>query len=57
MIDIMREWFPLVPIVVPILFPILPMICLFVYIMRIGATVERIEDTLEEILVAVQRQN
>ncbi len=53
--DVVREWFPLVPLVFPILFPILPAVCLVMYIGRIGAGVRHIEEQLDEILSAVKR--
>ncbi|MGD9497905.1 MAG: hypothetical protein AB7Y46_16500 [Armatimonadota bacterium] len=55
MMDLMREWFPLVPIVFPILFPLLPAICVLAYIWQIGQGVRHIEQQLDEILTAVKR--
>jgi len=54
-IDMMREYFPLVPIIVPLMFPILPAVCLVMYIWRIGQSVRHIEEQLDEILAAVKR--
>ncbi len=55
MMDLMREHFPLVPLVVPILFPLLPMVCIIMYVGRIADAVGRIEETLDDILTAVKR--
>lgn len=51
----MREHFPLVPLVFPLLFPILPVICALVYLCRTAAGVERIERRLTDILDTVRR--
>lgn len=51
----MRAHFPLVPLVFPLLFPILPMICALVYLCRTAAGVERIERRLTDILDTVRR--
>ncbi|MEA3399770.1 MAG: hypothetical protein U9R79_00860 [Armatimonadota bacterium] len=53
--DMMREYFPLIPVVVPILFPIVPLICVVLYVGHIGASVRHIEEQLDEILTAVRR--
>lgn len=53
--DMAREWFPLVPIVVPILFPIVPLICVTVSVMRIAAGVRRIQQQLDEMINVIRR--
>lgn len=55
MMDVVRDHFPVVPIVVPLLFPILPAICLIVYMNRIVTSLEQIEGQLSEILSTVRR--
>ncbi len=54
-IDLMRDYFPLVPLVVPILFPLLPMVCIIMYAARISDALGRIEETLDDIRAAVRR--
>lgn len=51
----LREYFPIVPFVFPLLFPILPAICLLVYLRRTIDGIERIERRLADILAAMRR--
>jgi hypothetical protein len=55
MMEKMREYFPIVPLVFPLLFPILPMICLLMYLGRITNSLGRIERQLNDILDTVRR--
>jgi len=55
LMDLIRDYFPLVPLVVPILFPLLPMVCIIMYVGRIADAVGRIEETLDDIRAAVKR--
>lgn len=55
-IDMMEEYFPIVPFVIPLLPMLLVMTCLWMYLNRITTSVERQESLLEEILADVQRR-
>jgi len=55
MMEKMREHFPIVPLVFPLLFPILPAICLLMYLARISESLERVERRLTDILDSVRR--
>ncbi len=54
-LDMMRDYFPLIPVVVPILFPIVPLLCMVVYVTRIAASARHIEQQLDEVLSALRR--
>ncbi|MFO8082302.1 MAG: hypothetical protein R6V07_18630 [Armatimonadota bacterium] len=55
--DLLEEYFPIIPLV----FPLLPMLliasCLWVYLRRITGSIERQEALLEEMLVDVRRRS
>lgn len=55
MMEKMREYFPFVPLVFPLLFPLLPMLCVLIYLRRTADGVERIERRLTDILDTVRR--
>jgi len=55
MMDLVREHFPIVPLVVPILFPLLPMVCIIMYLARLTDALEQVEDGLEDIHNTVKR--
>ncbi len=56
-IDMMRDYFPIVPFVIPLLPMLLVLGCLWMYLHRISASVERQEALLDEILNAVRRNS
>ena len=56
-IDMMKEYFPIVPFVVPLVPMLLIVCCLWMYLNRITGSLERQEKLLEQILTAVQRSS
>jgi hypothetical protein len=54
--QIVRDWFPLVPFVVPILFPLLPMLCIMMKLHKIASSLQRIESLLDETLGTMGKQ-
>jgi len=54
-LEFVREYFPIIPFVVPLVPVLLLIACLWMYLHRISGSLERQEELLEEILTAVRR--
>lgn len=55
--DLVEEYFPIIPFVIPLAPMLLIAACLWVYLGRITSSVERQESLLEEMLVDVRRRS
>lgn len=55
--DLIDEYYPIVPFVIPLLPMLLIASCLWVYLKRITDSIERQEALLEEMLVDVRRRS
>ena len=56
-IDVIRDYFPIVPLVIPLLPMLLVATCLWMYLSRITRSLERQEALLKEMIVETQRRS
>lgn len=55
--DLIEEYYPIIPFVIPLVPMLLVAACLWVYLNRITGSIERQEALLEEMLVDVRRRS